>query len=82
MWVDECEIVCNRKEFDLLSYLAQNENISLSRDQILENVWGYDYLGSSSTVDSHINRLRNKLGDCGDYIATMRGYGYRFEVKA
>lgn len=81
IWVNEQEAVLNRKEFDLLYYLAKNENISLSRDQILENVWGYDYLGTSSTVDAHINRLRSKLNECSSYIKTVRGYGYRFEVK-
>ncbi len=72
--------ILSRKEYDLLAYLIENENISLSRDQILESVWGYDYLGSSNTVDTHINRLRTKLGACGGYIKTLRGYGYRFEV--
>jgi len=72
----------SRKEYELLAYLAENNNISLSRDQILESVWGYDYLGSSNTVDTHINRLRTKLGACGSYIVTLRGYGYRFEVHA
>jgi len=81
VWVDGSEIACNRKEFDLLYYLAMNENISLSRDQLLENVWGYDYLGTASTVDAHINRLRAKLETCGCYINTIRGYGYRFEVN-
>ena len=81
VWVDGDEVLCNRKEFDLLYYLSRNENISLSRDQILENVWGYDYLGTASTVDAHINRLRSKLKGCGAYITTIRGYGYRFEVN-
>ena len=81
VWVDGNEVMCNRKEFDLLYYLSRNENISISRDQILENVWGYDYLGTASTVDAHINRLRSKLKDCGSYITTIRGYGYRFEVN-
>ena len=81
VWVDGDEVLCNRKEFDLLHYLSRNENISLSRDQILENVWGYDYLGTASTVDAHINRLRSKLKGCGAYITTIRGYGYRFEVN-
>lgn len=81
VWVSEIEVALNRKEFDLLSYFTKNENISLNRDQILEKVWGYDYLGTSSTVDSHINRLRSKLLGCGRYIKTQRGYGYRFEVK-
>jgi DNA-binding response OmpR family regulator len=78
--VDGASAVLSRKEYDLLVYLAENENISLSRDQILESVWGYDYLGSSNTVDTHINRLRTKLGKCAGYIVTLRGYGYRFEV--
>jgi two-component system, OmpR family, response regulator ResD len=81
VFVDEERLTLSRKEYDLLKYLADNYNISLSRDQILETVWGYDYLGSSNTVDTHINRLRNKLGRCGGYIATLRGYGYKFEVE-
>ena len=80
VFIDEERITLSRKEYDLLKYLADNYNISLSRDQILEYVWGYDYLGSSNTVDTHINRLRNKLGRCGVYITTLRGYGYKFEV--
>jgi len=71
----------SRKEFDLLQFLFKNHNISLSRDQILEAVWGYDYLGSDNTVDTHINRLRNKLKSASNYIVTMRGFGYKFEVK-
>ena len=82
VFVDEERIALSRKEFDLLKYLAENYNISLSRDQILEYVWGYDYLGSSNTVDTHVNRLRNKLGRCGGYIETLRGYGYKFEVDS
>ena len=78
--VDGTPALLSRKEYELLVYLAENENISLSRDQILEAVWGYDYLGSPNTVDTHINRLRTKLGSCGAYITTLRGYGYRFEV--
>jgi len=74
-------IYLSRKEYDLLAYLMENDNILLSRDQILETVWGYDYLGSSSTVDTHVNRLRNKLGTCGAYIKTLRGSGYKFEVS-
>ena len=73
-------VVLNRKEFDLLKVLVDNDRISLSRDQLLEKVWGYDYLGSDSTIDTHINRLRSKLGDCSQYIRTVRGYGYKFEV--
>lgn len=81
VWVNGKPVSFNRKEYDLLIYLTENHNISLSRDQILESVWGYDYLGSTGTVDTHINRLRSKLGECGAYIQTLRGYGYKFEVK-
>ena len=80
--VDGETVALNRKEFELLAYFAQNKGISLSRDQILEHVWGFDYLGSTNTVDTHIGRLRGKLGPCGAYIETLRGYGYKFEVKA
>ncbi len=78
--VDGANVSLSRREYELLEYLSENYNISLSRDQILESVWGYDYLGSSNTVDTHVNRLRNKLGKCGSYITTLRGYGYKFEV--
>lgn len=81
VWQDDISIKLNKKEYDLLIYLVDNDNISLSRDQILESVWGYDYLGTSNTVDTHINRIRNKIGKCSEYIITLRGYGYRFEVK-
>ena len=74
------QLQLNRKEFDLLFTLTANHDISLSRDQLLEKVWGYDYLGSDSTVDTHINRLRSKLGKAAAYIKTIRGYGYKFEV--
>jgi len=70
----------SKKEYDLLLYLIDNINISLSRDQILQCVWGYDYLGSESTVDTHINRLRGKLKSASAYIVTMRGFGYKFDV--
>ncbi len=81
VYVDSERVQLSRKEYDLLKYLMDNYNISLSRDQILESVWGYDYLGSSNTVDTHITRLRTKLGRCGSYITTLRGYGYKFEVE-
>ena len=70
----------SRKEYDLLLYFCKNKEISLSRSQILETVWGYDYIGTESTVDTHVNRLRKKLGIYGKYVKTMRGFGYRFEV--
>jgi two-component system response regulator ResD len=80
VYVGTDQVQLNRKEFDLLFTLTANHDISLSRDQLLEKVWGYDYLGSDSTVDTHVNRLRNKLGKSGSYIKTIRGYGYKFEV--
>lgn len=69
------------KEYDLLVYLAENQGRALSREQILNHVWNYDYLGDLRTVDTHINRLRTKLGPYSDCIQTIRGFGYRFEVK-
>lgn len=72
----------SQTEFQLLSYLVENEGIVLSRDQILYKVWGFDYEGTERTVDTHMNRLRNKLIEISDYIITVRGFGYKFEVIA
>jgi Response regulators consisting of a CheY-like receiver domain and a winged-helix DNA-binding domain len=69
------------KEYELLDYLAENYGKALSREQILDKVWGYDYYGDLRTVDTHINRLRIKLDSKSDYVHTVRGYGYRFEVE-
>ncbi len=69
------------REYELLIYLVENENIALSRDKILNNVWNYDYYGDSRTIDSHIKKIRHKLGKRGKYIKTMRGVGYKFEIK-
>lgn len=69
------------KEFELLLYLAKNPGRALSRDQILNAVWNYDYYGDARTVDTHVKKLRLKLGDKGESIQTVRGIGYRFEVK-
>lgn len=74
------EVDFSRKEYDLLLYFCENKELSLSRTQILETVWGYDYIGTESTVDTHVNRLRKKLGVYGRYLKTMRGFGYRFEA--
>ena len=68
------------KEFELLTYLASNRGIALSREQLLNAVWGYDYYGDLRTLDTHIKNLRAKLGDGGDMIKTVRGYGYKLEV--
>ena len=69
------------KEFELLSYFIQNKGIALSRENILNNVWNYDYFGDARTIDTHVKKLRNKLGECGKYIVTIWGMGYKFEVN-
>lgn len=79
--VDGKAIELSLREYELLLYLIENENIALSRDKILNNVWNYDYYGDSRTIDSHIKKIRHKLGKRGKYIKTMRGVGYKFEVK-
>ena len=75
--VDDSEAQLTLKEFDLLLYLLKNASIALSREQILTNVWGYDFNGETRTVDVHIRTLRAKLGPCGDIIHTVRGVGYK-----
>jgi DNA-binding response OmpR family regulator len=75
------EIYLSVKEFDLLLYLAENQGISLSREKILDNVWNYDYFGDARTIDTHVTKLRKKLGKCGNYLSTVRGIGYKFEVS-
>ena len=79
--VDEKPIELSLREYELLKYLLDNENVALSRDKILNNVWNYDYYGDSRTIDSHIKKIRHKLGKKGKYIKTIRGVGYKFEVK-
>lgn len=79
--VDDKEINLSPKEFDLLLFLVSNEGIALSRDKILDNVWGMDYYGDIRTVDTNIKRLREKLLSKSEYISTVRGSGYKFEVK-
>lgn len=69
------------KEYDLLVYFCDNKGIALTRDKLLNAVWNYDYYGDLRTVDTHIKQLRAKLLDCGEYIQTVRGLGYRFEVR-
>ena len=79
--VDGKAIELSLREYELLKYLVDNENIALSRDKILNNVWNYDYYGDSRTIDSHIKKIRHKLGKKGKYIQTIRGIGYKFEIK-
>ncbi len=69
------------KEFELLTYFVENRGIALSREKILNNVWNYDYFGDARTIDTHVKKLRSKLGDHGSYIKTIWGMGYKFEVE-
>lgn len=78
--VDGKEVELSLREYELLIYLIDNENIALSRDKILNNVWNYDYYGDSRTIDSHIKKIRHKLGKHGSYIQTIRGVGYKFQI--
>ena len=69
------------KEFELLTYFIENQGIALSREKILNNVWNYDYFGDARTIDTHVKKLRSKLGEKGEYIKTVWGMGYKFEVE-
>lgn len=79
--IDGKQIELSLREYELLKYLVDNNGIALSRDKILNNVWNYDYYGDTRTIDSHIKKVRHKLGKKGKYIETIRGVGYKFEVK-
>lgn len=79
--VDGKLIELSLREYELLTYLVENKDIALSRDKILNNVWNYDYYGDSRTIDSHIKKIRHKLGKKGKNIKTIRGVGYKFETK-
>ena len=70
------------KEYELLNYLIDNRGVALSREKILNQVWDYDYYGDTRTIDTHIKKLRQKMGPCGEYIETVRNVGYKFEVPA
>lgn len=78
--IDGEEISLSVKEFELLAYFIQNRGIALSRDTILNNVWNYDYFGDARTIDTHVKKLRAKLGESGKYIKTIWALGYKFEV--
>ncbi|HIV34547.1 MAG TPA: response regulator transcription factor [Candidatus Blautia intestinigallinarum] len=79
--VDGNVVELSFKEFELLSYFMENQGIALSREKILNSVWNYDYFGDARTIDTHVKKLRNKLGDKGEYIKTVWGMGYKFEVE-
>lgn len=79
--IDNEEVVeMSFKEFELLAYFMENEGIALSREKILNHVWNYDYFGDTRTIDTHVKKLRSKLGEKGEYIKTIWGMGYKFEV--
>lgn len=78
--IDGKDIELSYKEFELLAYFMENQGIALSREKILNNVWNYDYFGDARTIDTHVKKLRSKLGDKGELIKTIWGMGYKFEV--
>ena len=79
--IDGKSVDLSFKEFELLTYFMENQGIALSREKILNSVWNYDYFGDARTIDTHVKKLRSKLGDKGDYIKTIWGMGYKFEVE-
>ena len=79
--IDGSEIELSYKEFELLTYFVENQGLALSREKILTNVWNYDYFGDARTIDTHVKKLRSKMGEKGEYIKTVWGMGYKFEVS-
>lgn len=79
--IDGVNIDLSIKEFELLTYFVKNQGVALSRERILNNVWNYDYFGDARTIDTHVKKLRSKMGKKGDYIKTIWGMGYKFEVS-
>lgn len=80
--IDGQQIELSFKEFELLNYFVENQGLALSREKILNHVWNYDYFGDARTIDTHVKKLRSKLGAKGEYIKTIWGMGYKFEVDA
>lgn len=80
MTLDGNPVELSYKEFELMTYFMENQGIALSREKILNSVWNYDYFGDARTIDTHVKKLRSKLGEKGDYIKTVWGMGYKFEV--
>jgi len=81
VYVSGKEVILNNKEFQLLEFLIHNQNIVLTREKILDRIWGFDYEGDMRTIDTHVKMLRASLGEAGSYIKTIRGVGYSFEVR-
>ena len=80
--IDGKELELSFKEFELLTYFMENKGIALSREKILNHVWNYDYFGDARTIDTHVKKLRSKMGKKGEYIKTIWGMGYKFEVES
>ena len=80
--VDGEQIELSVKEFELLVYFLENQKMALTREKILNHVWDYDYFGDARTIDTHVKKLRSKLGEKGNYIKTIWGMGYKFEVES
>lgn len=80
--IDGQQVELSVKEFELLVYFLENQKIALTREKILNHVWNYDYFGDARTIDTHVKKLRSKLGDKGNYIKTIWGMGYKFEVES
>ena len=78
--IDGRTVDLSYKEFELLTYFVENQGLALSREKILNNVWNYDYFGDARTIDTHVKKLRSKMGEKGEYIKTIWGMGYKFEV--
>lgn len=81
VYIDNKELSLTPKEFEILTYLIKNKNVAISRESLLESIWGYDFFGDDRTIDTHIKMLRNNLGKYRDIIHTVRGVGYKFEIK-
>ena len=81
IYIDKQEIKVTPKEFEILTYLVKNKNIAVSRESLLSSIWGYDFFGDDRTIDTHVKMLRNNLGKYRNLITTVRGVGYKFEVK-
>lgn len=81
IYIEGKEVKVTPKEFEILTYMIKNKNVAISRESLLSNIWGYDYFGDDRTIDTHVKMLRNNLGKYRDLIQTVRGVGYKFEIK-
>lgn len=82
VYIDKKPVDLSFKEYELLTYFIENKGIALSREKILSSVWNYDYFGDARTIDTHVKKLRAKMGERGDYIKTVWGMGYKFEITS